>query len=95
MRIGDEEAVVVVELMRKAAVAALAVLVQQRDHHCQRGPGRRRALQAQAQQAHAGEAAFLAYGSLVNTASLPMATPCSLTPISAPQMVKGLASATA
>ncbi|OQA38606.1 MAG: hypothetical protein BWY52_03261 [Chloroflexi bacterium ADurb.Bin325] len=51
-RVGDEIAVVVIELMGEAVVAALPVLPQERDDHLQRLHRGRAPLQPQAQQIH-------------------------------------------
>ena len=51
--------------------------------------GRGRPLERQPQQVHAEQRRCRRRGSVVNTASLPMTTPCSLAPISAPHIHHG------
>ena len=70
--------------MGVARLAVLPVLGQQHRDDIDRFLSGARPLEPEAQQVHAEQTGVLSRLALVKTASLPMDTPCSLTPISAP-----------
>lgn len=88
--VADEKAVVVIELAVKAAVSSLAVGFDEVFYDVHRFLCRFRAFQSEPYYIHADKPLGFLSEPLVKSASFPMETPHSLTPISAPHVQLGL-----